>query len=172
MKTSHHKPFSLLMIALSLAATPLLRAQAPPASKDIVEVARETVARGKPIHTTLVKLLDAAGLTATLKSGGPYTLFAPIDGAWTALPNGKLDELQKPENKEELIKLLKHHIVAGKLSEPELAKLAEVTPLEGPPLKVTVKGILVKQINDASTADDQHEASNGIVYRVKKVLLP
>jgi uncharacterized surface protein with fasciclin (FAS1) repeats len=58
------------------------------------------------------------------------------------------------------------------LSEPELAKLAEVTPLEGPPLKVTVKGILVKQINDASTADDQHEASNGIVYRVKKVLLP
>ena len=168
MKTTSSKQFGTIIIALLLAAVPQLRAQAP--SKDVVDVAKSIVVRKEPLHATLVKLLESSGLAETLKGAGPYTLFAPTNDAFAALPKGKLDELQKPENKEELLKLLKHHVVPGKWAEADLARQTEVTPMEGGPLKVMAKGALVKRIAGVDTGDEPADASNGVVYKVNGVL--
>jgi uncharacterized surface protein with fasciclin (FAS1) repeats len=168
MKTIRIKPFVTLSIALFLATVPQLMGQA--ASKNVVDVAKDTIVRKEPLHATLVKLLESSGLAETLKSGGPYTLFAPTNDAFAALPKGKLEELQKPENKEELLKLLKHHVVPAKWAEADLAKQTEVTPMEGGPLAITAKGELVKKISGVATGDNPTEASNGIVYKVKGLL--
>ena len=127
--------------------------------------------------STFVKALQASELGALLgdKAGGTYTVFAPINTAFTRLPKGKLDSLLKPENKEELVNLLKNHVVSGRLTRADLLKLKEgdeLTTLAGTKLKI---GPLVRRtpsISGASIVSADALASNGVLHLINAVLIP
>ena len=134
-------------------------------------------------HTTLVAAVKAAGLVDTLMSEGPFTVFAPINEGFAELPEGTVETLLKPENKDALTKVLTSHVVAGKIKAADVIALAEanggkaeVTTLSGAKLKAKVKngGVYIKDESgnwgQVTTADVTR--SNGVVHIVNQVLLP
>lgn len=133
---------------------------------DIVAVAMQT-----PSLSTLVKALQAADLVSALQGPGPYTVFAPTDDAFAALPAGTLDNLLKPENKQQLVDILKYHVVEGNVKSGDLSNNMMVKTLNGKDLAVMLSGSSVK-INDANVTMPNVEASNGVVHVVDKVILP
>lgn len=141
------------------------------------------VAVGSPDHTTLVQAVTAGGLAETLQGAGPFTVFAPTNAAFAALPAGALDDLLKPENKEQLVAVLGCHVVEGKAMAADVAKLiadgngsAEITTLGNCRLTATSMDGRV-MIGGAGatpitvTAADL-EAGNGVVHVIDGVLLP
>ena len=148
-------------------------------SKNIVENASQS-----KDHTTLVKAIQAAGLTDSLKAAGPFTVFAPTNDAFAKLPAGTLDTLTKASNKEKLSGIVSNHIVAGKMTSRDLATAvskangnATLTTVDGDTLKVSINAEKNLQIEDAQgnialvTMFDV-EQSNGIVHVINNVLLP
>jgi uncharacterized surface protein with fasciclin (FAS1) repeats len=147
-------------------------------SKNIVENAVNS-----KDHTTLVAAVKAAGLVDTLAGTGPFTVFAPVNTAFDALPAGTVDTLLKPENKEMLTKVLTAHVVAGKLSGAELMRKAKsnggrfnMTTVSGDHLTAMMKGkslYIIDEKGDAArvTIADVNQ-SNGVIHVVNKVLLP
>ena len=133
---------------------------------DIVDVAS-----GAGTFKTLVAAVQAADLVTTLKGVGPFTVFAPTDAAFAALPAGTIDSLLKPENKATLADILKYHVVSGKVTSADVVKLTEATTVEGK--KLTIKVVSGKvTINDATVTTVDIAASNGVIHVVDKVLLP
>jgi transforming growth factor-beta-induced protein len=128
------------------------------------------IAAKSPSFKTLTAALKAAGLTETLSSDGPFTVFAPTDAAFAALPKGTLDKLLLPENKDLLIKVLSYHVVSGQLLSKDL-KAGQLTSVEGASIAVKVgsKGIMV---NNAMVATQDVKASNGVIHAIDKVILP
>ncbi len=121
---------------------------------------------------TLIQAVKAAGLEETLKGEGPYTVFAPTDAAFAKLPDGKLGELLKPENKEELVKLLSYHVVAGKVTAADIAgKSMSYKTLSGDKVKVDSAGRVAK-INHAAIQQPDVMASNGVIHVIDKVITP
>lgn len=118
----------------------------------------------------LTAALKAAELDKALASGGPYTVFAPTDAAFAALPKGKVEELLKPENRGMLVKILTYHVVPGKNTAKTL-KTGETKTLEGASVevKVTSRGVMV---NDAKVVKADIEASNGVIHVIDKVIMP
>ena len=135
-------------------------------SGDIVEVASANAS-----FKTLVAAVQAAGLVDTLKGAGPFTVFAPTDAAFAALPAGTVDDLLKPANKTKLVDILTYHVVPGNVSSADVVKLTEATTVEGKKVMITVSGGTVK-INDATVTTVDVEASNGVIHVLDKVLLP
>ena len=133
-------------------------------AKTIVDVATEAGS-----FTTLLKALEAADLVKTLSEEGPFTVFAPTDEAFAALPNGTLDDLLKPENKEKLKRVLSYHVVSGELLSQNL-KAGKVTTLAEVPVEISIKDGI--RVNDAKVATPDLKASNGIIHVIDKVLLP
>ena len=134
-------------------------------------------------HTTLVAAVQAAGLVETLKGPGPFTVFAPTNAAFDALPAGTVDGLLKPEMKADLTKVLTYHVVSGKLDAATLAQQIEagngsavLTTVAGAPLtvKADANGVTVTDaqgnVANVAIADVMH--SNGVIHVVDKVLLP
>ena len=135
-------------------------------------------------HTTLVAAVKAAGLVDTLKSAGPFTVFAPTNDAFAKLPAGTVDTLLKPENKDTLVKVLTYHVVAGRLSAQALRKqikaghgTAELKTVSGGKIWIMANG------KDAITIKDEKGGvsnvtisnvfqSNGVIHVVDTVLLP
>lgn len=119
---------------------------------------------------TLTAALKAAGLVETLAGEGPFTVFAPTDEAFAALPEGTLEELLKPENQDQLIKILTYHVVSGTVKSGDLSS-GEVASVEGRAIDVKVEsdGIMV---NNASVVQADIEASNGIIHVIDRVILP
>ncbi|MGF2412159.1 fasciclin domain-containing protein [Ferruginibacter sp.] len=147
-------------------------------SKNIVENAVNS-----KDHTTLVAAVKAAGLVSTLQSAGPFTVFAPVNKAFDALPAGTVDNLLKPESKAALTGVLTYHVVAGKLTSMELAKLikagngtATLKTVAGGNLMVMMKGkkIAVKDEsgNVAYVTIKDVNQSNGVIHVIDHVLLP
>jgi uncharacterized surface protein with fasciclin (FAS1) repeats len=149
------------------------------AEKNIVENAVNSAD-----HTTLVAAVQAAGLVETLQSPGPFTVFAPVNDAFAALPAGTVDTLLKPENKDMLVKVLTAHVVAGKLSGAEIMRRAKAAPngfyhmqtVSGDALSAQVKGknlYLIDEMGNASkvTIADVNQ-SNGVIHVVNAVLVP
>ncbi len=134
-------------------------------------------------HTTLVAAVKAAGLVATLKGPGPFTVFAPTNEAFAALPAGTVDTLLKPENKAMLTKILTYHVVAGKMTAATIMRAikaghgsASLTTVEGDPLSATAVGQKI-YITDAKgdkalVAIPNVIQSNGVIHVVDHVLLP
>jgi uncharacterized surface protein with fasciclin (FAS1) repeats len=134
-------------------------------------------------HTTLVAAVKAAGLVPTLKGTGPFTVFAPTNAAFAALPAGTVDTLLKPENKAALTKVLTYHVVAGKLETAALIKAvdagggkATLTEVSGGMLTVTKSGTMIMLSDESGgmahvTIPDVVQ-SNGVIHVVDKVLLP
>jgi len=119
---------------------------------------------------TLVAAIDAAGLSETLMNGGPFTMFAPTDEAFTELPEGTLDNLLKPENKETLTNILTYHVVPGKVMAHDVFKLKSATTVNGEEISITNnEGI---KVNDASVTQFDIMAKNGVIHKIDKVLLP
>jgi uncharacterized surface protein with fasciclin (FAS1) repeats len=135
-------------------------------NRDIVAIASET-----PSLSTLVQALQAADLVGALQGGGPYTVFAPTNEAFAALPAGTLDNLLKPENKQQLVNILTYHVVEGNVKSTDLSNNMEAKTLNGAGVKVLLNGSNVK-INDASVTLADVEASNGVVHVIDKVMLP
>ncbi|NJK66876.1 MAG: fasciclin domain-containing protein [Microcoleus sp. CSU_2_2] len=142
-------------------AAPVQTAQA----KDIV-----ATASGDPQFKTLTKALGAAGLVTTLQGKGPFTVFAPTDTAFAALPKGTLDDLLKPANKAKLTKILTYHVVPGSVLSTSL-KSGDVTSVETSPLKVVVSDGKVT-VGGANVVKADIKASNGVIHVIDKVLIP
>jgi transforming growth factor-beta-induced protein len=118
----------------------------------------------------LTAALKATGLDQKLASGGPYTIFAPTDEAFDALPEGVVEELLKPENRDTLIKILTYHVVQGEKSSSMLQS-GETETLEGASVQVNVSSSGV-MVNDAKVVQPDIQASNGIIHVIDKVILP
>jgi uncharacterized surface protein with fasciclin (FAS1) repeats len=134
-------------------------------------------------HTALVAAVKAAGLVDTLSGPGPFTVFAPTNEAFAALPAGTVDNLLKPENKATLVKILTYHVVPGRLSEQDLAAKvaagggkAELKTVEGENITVTKDGdqwaITDAKGNTAHVTIGNVFQSNGVIHVIDKVLLP
>ena len=154
------------LLISSFILMPVAQADSHGMKKDIVNVAVENGS-----FTTLVAALKAAGLVDTLKSEGPFTVFAPTDEAFAKLPAGTLEMLLLPENKEQLVSILTYHVVAGKVMAADVMKLDSATTVQGQDLMVDVMGGTV-MINDAAVVIADVEASNGVIHVIDSVILP
>jgi uncharacterized surface protein with fasciclin (FAS1) repeats len=183
MQTKHKLASIGVAIALSFAAIPsfaqVMVGGAPMlASKDIIDNAVNS-----KDHTTLVAAVKAAGLVDTLKGPGPFTVFAPTNAAFAALPAGTVDTLLKPENKGMLTGILTYHVVAGKMDAAALTKAisdgkgsASLKTVAGGTLTAKAMGgkVMVTDEKGGSatvTIADVYQ-SNGVIHVVDKVLLP
>jgi uncharacterized surface protein with fasciclin (FAS1) repeats len=137
-----------------------------------VNAAQDIVATAKSTGTfkTLVAALDAADKTSMLQEKGPYTVFAPTDEAFAALPKGTVENLLKPENKEKLGKLLAYHVMSGQVMAADV-KTMKAPTANGADLNVKVSGGKV-MINDAKVVKADVKASNGVIHVIDKVLMP
>ena len=133
---------------------------------DIVDTA---VSAGQ--FNTLVAAVEAADLVTTLKGDGPYTVFAPTDEAFAALPEGTVENLLKPENKEQLISVLTYHVVAGKIMSSDIAgTTAMVESVQGSELDVNAtNGVTV---DGATVVTADIETDNGVIHVIDRVVLP
>lgn len=127
------------------------------------------VALNNGSFTILTELLETAGLVETLQGEGPFTVFAPTDEAFAALPEGTLEELMKEENKDALIQILSYHVVPGSVTSIELAE-GEVQTVEGSPVMIKLGDAVM--VNDATVVTPDVEASNGVIHVIDKVILP
>jgi uncharacterized surface protein with fasciclin (FAS1) repeats len=128
------------------------------------------VAVGAGSFNTLVAALKAAGLVEALSGQGPFTVFAPTDAAFAALPAGTVDTLLKPENKDKLVKILTYHVVAGDITSDKV-KSGQVKSLAGEMITVKVKDGKVK-VNQAKVIQADVDASNGVIHVIDQVILP
>jgi uncharacterized surface protein with fasciclin (FAS1) repeats len=164
---------------LAAAKNPMVGGQEMFPSKNIVQNAMNSAD-----HTTLVAAVKAAGLVDTLQSPGPFTVFAPTNEAFAKLPAGAVENLLKPENQDDLKKVLTYHVVAGKLSASDLMKkikegngTAELTTVEGGKLWATLhegKHILLKDEKGGTalvTIADVNQ-SNGVIHVIDSVVMP
>ncbi|MEP1199394.1 MAG: fasciclin domain-containing protein [Tateyamaria sp.] len=148
-----------------------LTACAQPQGDDIVDIAA-----GNPDFSTLVAAVQAAGLVDTLKSDGPFTVFAPTNAAFAALPAGTLDSLLLPENKDTLTSILTYHVVPGQVTAGDvLGTRQNVATVNGATVDVNGQagklGTGVK-VNDANVTAADIFATNGVIHVIDKVLLP
>ncbi|WP_371226080.1 fasciclin domain-containing protein [Roseovarius sp. 2305UL8-3] len=157
--------FRRTYLALTAAALMAGPALADGHSKDIVDTA---VKAGS--FTTLVAAVEAAGLVDTLKGDGPFTVFAPTDDAFAALPEGTVADLLKPENKDQLVAVLTYHVVPGKVMSGDLSNEMMATTVQGGDVKIMTEGGVTVDGANVVTADI--EASNGVIHVIDAVILP
>ncbi|MFC1236289.1 fasciclin domain-containing protein [Vibrio sp. F74] len=134
--------------------------------KDIVDVAVENGS-----FNTLVAAVQAAGLVDTLKSDGPFTVFAPTDEAFAKLPAGTVETLLKPENKDKLIAILTYHVVPGKVMAADVVKLTSAKTVQGQKVTIKVMGSKV-MVDNANVIATDVAASNGVIHVIDSVILP
>jgi uncharacterized surface protein with fasciclin (FAS1) repeats len=152
-----------LILGVLVSAVP---AVAGSAKTDIVDTA---VAAGT--FNTLATALQAAGLAETLKTKGPFTVFAPTDEAFSKLPAGTVESLLKPENKEKLKAILLYHVVAGDVTAAQVTKMSSAKTLEGQDVKITLTDGTV-MVNNAKVIKANVFATNGVIHVIDTVLLP
>lgn len=145
-----------------------------PATQDQQDIV--ALATGNENLSTLVTAVQAAGLVETLQGEGPFTVFAPTNDAFTALPAGTLDTLLQPENKEQLSAILTYHVVAGEVKSSDLKDGQVVTTVQGGTLTVNIadgKVILTDaKGNKVNVVTADVDASNGVVHVIDGVVLP
>jgi uncharacterized surface protein with fasciclin (FAS1) repeats len=133
---------------------------------DVVETAKEA-----GDFTTLVKALDAAGLVETLKGEGPFTVFAPTDAAFKKLPEGTVENLLKPENKDKLTAILTFHVVPGKVMSGDIkGKTTQAETVEGGELSIDATDDVM--VGNAKVTKADIAASNGVIHVIDTVLMP
>ncbi len=159
------KQLRLSLIAV-FAALPLVFGAFAAKAADIVDTAVEA---GQ--FNTLVAAVEAADLVETLKGDGPFTVFAPTDEAFAKLPEGTLEDLLKPENKDKLVAILTYHVVPGKIMSGDVAgKTAEVATVQGGKLAVdAMDGV---KVDSAEVIKADIETSNGVIHVIDTVVLP
>ena len=139
---------------------------APVPKNDVVDVII-----GSQDHTTLATAVTTAGLVETLKGAGPFTIFAPTNAAFLALPAGTVEGLLKPESKGDLTNILTYHVVAGAVKAADLKDGQMIKTLQGGELVVSIKDGKV-MINGANVTAADLEGTNGVVHVIDAVLIP
>jgi uncharacterized surface protein with fasciclin (FAS1) repeats len=138
---------------------------------DIVDIAASN-----PDFSTLVTAVKAAGLVDTLKGPGPFTVFAPTNAAFAALPEGTVETLLLPENKDQLVSILTYHVVPGAVTSDQLlGKRMNVATVQGDTVRVDGTGGkygAAVRVNDANVTTADIMATNGVIHVIDKVLLP
>jgi len=135
-------------------------------AQDIVDTA---IAAGQ--FGTLVAAIQAAGLVDTLKGEGPFTVFAPTDEAFAALPEGTVENLLMPENKDQLIAVLTYHVIPGAVMSGDIAgKKLEVATVQGSDL--SIDATMGVKVDNATVVSADIETSNGVIHVIDNVLLP
>jgi len=148
-------------IAISVASV----SSAYAADGDIVDVAI-----GAGTFNTLVAAVGAAGLVDTLQSEGPFTVFAPTDEAFAALPAGTVENLLKPENKDQLIAVLTYHVISGKVMSTDLQDDMMAATVQGSSVTIDLdNGVMV---DGANVVAADIEATNGVIHVIDAVILP
>lgn len=135
------------------------------AEKDIVVTAVEAGSFG-----TLVAAVQAAGLVETLKGEGPFTVFAPTDEAFAALPAGTVEDLLKPENKDKLTAILTYHVVPGKVMSTDLTNGMKAATAQGGEVTIMTEGGVM--VDNANVVSADIEASNGVIHVIDAVIMP
>jgi uncharacterized surface protein with fasciclin (FAS1) repeats len=154
-------------VRMSFVALPILLAAGAVSAGDIVETASDAGS-----FQTLLTAAEAAGLVDTLKSDGPYTVFAPTDDAFAKLPDGTVEDLLKPENQDQLKAILTYHVVPGKTMSSDLAgKELEVESVEGSMIAIDATGSSV-MVDDATVTQADIEADNGVIHVIDAVIQP
>ncbi len=176
MKTSHSNKFrwlSLSLVAISIGLLVGLNGPAigrshggAHASKTIPEVATEAGS-----FTTLLAAVDAADLGEALSGDGPLTVFAPTDDAFAKLPEGTVESLLEPENKDQLIAILLHHVVPGEVTSEEAVKLSFADALDGTSILIALDGESLT-VDGATVVAADVDASNGVIHVIDTVILP
>ena len=133
---------------------------------DIVDVA---VSAGQ--FNTLAAALKAGGLIDTLKSDGPFTVFAPTDEAFAKLPDGTVESLLLPENRDKLVSILTYHVVPGKVMAADVVKLSRATTVNGADVMIKVKDGAVS-VDAARVVKTDIAASNGVIHVIDTVIVP
>lgn len=153
------------VMAAAMAAT-FSFSVAKAADKDIVDTA---VSAGS--FETLVAAVQAAGLVETLKGEGPFTVFAPTDEAFAKLPDGAVENLLKPENKDQLVSVLTYHVVPGKVMSGDIAgKELNAATVQGD--EVSIDATNGVKVDDANVVTADVEASNGVIHVIDAVIMP
>jgi uncharacterized surface protein with fasciclin (FAS1) repeats len=150
--------------APSASASPSTSASASTAGSTVVGIAS-----ANSDFSTLVSAVKAAGLVDTLNGTGPFTVFAPTDAAFAALPAGVLDKLLMPENKATLTKILTYHVLPTEVKAADVTA-GNVTTVEGSPLAITTAGGV--KVGGATVTKTDIDASNGVIHVIDKVLVP
>ena len=160
--------FGRLAFAAALAAPIAIWGTAADAgTKTIVDTAKQA---GQ--FETLLQAAEAADLVETLNGAGPFTIFAPTDDAFAQLPDGKLDDLLKPENKDELVEILTYHVVPEKVMAVDIAgKTTEVETVQGGMIEIDSAGRITK-VEKAAVIQPDIVASNGVIHVIDQVILP
>jgi uncharacterized surface protein with fasciclin (FAS1) repeats len=155
------RTLAICVVALPIATTGVAKAA------DIVDTA---ISAGS--FNTLVAAVQAAELVDTLKSEGPFTVFAPTDEAFAKLPPGTVENLLKPENKDQLVAVLTYHVIPGKvMAEDVIGKRVEAATVQGSNVVVAgISGVYVN--NNAKVIQADVEASNGVIHVIDRVILP
>jgi uncharacterized surface protein with fasciclin (FAS1) repeats len=157
-----------LRTTLLLPAALLAMATAPAGAQrgDIL-----TVARSAGQFATLVTAIEAAGLTETLRGNGPFTVFAPTDEAFRRLPTGTVENLLKPENRDQLRAILLYHVVPGRVNAAAARELSTAKTVEGRNITIRAQGSSL-MINNATVVRADVGATNGVIHVIDAVLLP
>ena len=157
---------SLLTATAALGMAALLAACAPTGGDDIVDIAS-----GNEDFSTLVAAVSAAGLVETLQGPGPFTVFAPTNEAFAKLPEGTVESLLQPENRDLLVSILTYHVVPGvATAEQFVGQNLNVTTVQGDTVRVDGRNGV--KVNDATVTTADIVATNGIIHVIDTVLLP
>ncbi|WP_268033565.1 fasciclin domain-containing protein [Algoriphagus sp. PAP.12] len=162
------KTLSVFIMAMFIVASSFT-----PKTETVHEVDADIVdlAVGTEFLSTLVAAVKAGDLVDVLKGDGPFTVFAPTNEAFAALPAGTLEDLLKPENKEKLVSILTYHVVPGKIMSSDLKNGQTVKTVQGGEISVMLKDGKA-MINNATVTAADIEADNGVVHVIDKVILP
>ena len=150
-----------MMLGIALSTAAVAGGGMKEQSADIVDIA---VGAGQ--FNTLAAALDAAGLVDTLKSDGPFTVFAPTDAAFAKLPEGTVESLLLPENKDKLIAILTYHVVPGNVMASDVVNLNAATTVNGDVVDGNV------MVDNATVVKTDIKASNGVIHVIDSVILP
>ena len=158
------------MIRKTLLFTTVLALSAPIAfagdmEKDIVDTAAEA-----GTFSTLIAAVEAAGLVETLKGDGPFTVFAPTDEAFAALPEGTVENLLLPENIDQLTAILTYHVIPGEVMSGDLTNGMEAETVQGGDVTIMTEGGVTVEGANVVTADI--DATNGVIHVIDAVILP
>lgn len=161
----------IALAALSLVAVLMLGTGAPHSTVEAGKAPTIVgIAQGNPEFSTLVTALQAAGLVDTLMAAGPYTVFAPTNAAFAALPPGTLDALLR--NPEQLRAVLTYHVVAGRVPASQVVTLSSANTVQGEPVRISVSGGSVILNGTTRVVQTDIQADNGIIHVIDSVLIP
>ena len=160
---------TLSILTLSLAMLATLGLSRPASADEPMDIVDTAVEAGS--FNTLAAALEAAGLVDALKGDGPFTVFAPTDEAFKALPDGTLESLLEEENNDTLVAILTYHVVPGSINSTEALEAGSATTLQGSDVTISVEDGQ-PMVNNANIVSTDIECSNGVIHVIDAVILP